>query len=63
MADFCKQCSEHLFGEDFGDFEGVCEEGQRIWVICEGCGSAFVDHTGRCHSFKCDAVHGKEKGE
>ena len=26
MADFCKQCSEEIFGEDLGDMKGLGEE-------------------------------------
>lgn len=48
MADFCKQCSIDQFGEDFGDVAGLCEEGEMVRILCEGCAEGFVwvDHTG-----------------
>lgn len=62
MADFCKQCSEELFGEDFGDLKGLCTEGDFVQTICEGCGfDCVVDHEGRCVSEDCLSEHGKEE--
>jgi len=50
MADFCKQCSELMFGDDFGDLAGL--ESAQKWgktvVICEGCGMIYVDGDGKC---------------
>ena len=51
MADFCKECSIEVFGEDFGDLKGLCDEGYMSLAICEGgCGDEvhmiFVDHNG-----------------
>ncbi len=46
MADFCKECSEHIFGEDFGDMAGLCEEDECIFVLCEHCGPIMVNHEG-----------------
>jgi hypothetical protein len=69
MADFCKQCSEELFGEDFGDFkiEGYAtgdgewhrpSENYRCHVLCEGCGfNCLVDRDGRCWSETCLKHH------
>ena len=53
MADFCKQCSEELFGEDFGDFTGISTERNDInrsyvSVLCEGCGPTSVNSKGEC---------------
>ena len=53
MADFCKQCSEQLFGEDFGDLKGLspqdCLTTDRYAVVlCEGCGTTQVDNDGNC---------------
>lgn len=59
MADFCKQCSERVFGEDFRDLEGLCEEGQTVQLICEGCGNAEVDHEGVCINPDCWEHHGR----
>lgn len=53
MADFCKQCSEELFGEDFGDLQGLSTIGNDInrsytAVLCEGCGPTMVNSKGEC---------------
>lgn len=53
MADFCKQCSLELFGEDFGDMAGIVtpeEEAQDLAanVLCEGCGPTRVNDAGEC---------------
>jgi len=60
MADYCKQCSESIFGEDYGELKGISTESDTYmdWyadVICEGCGYIQVDHDGVC-------VHHNEKG-
>ncbi len=52
MSDYCKQCSEYLFSEDFGDFKGLAgedllEDGWGYTVLCEGCGLILVDDDGR----------------
>ncbi len=46
MAGFCKQCSNQIFGQDRYDFAGLCQHGQTIEVLCEGCGFVAVDGTG-----------------
>lgn len=61
MADFCKQCSEELFGEDFGDFANITTIEQQqnnlfVVVLCEGCGAIQVDNNGRCVS-NCSGNH------
>ena len=56
MADFCKQCSEENFDEDFNDLAGLCDEDQIVDVLCEGCGRTFVDPTGKCVA-KCLKNH------
>lgn len=53
MADFCKQCSEQLFGQDFGDFKNLSPQDcltadSFAVVLCEGCGTTQVDNSGRC---------------
>jgi len=58
MASFCKQCSEELFGEDFGDYRGVTSPsawlaGFACIVVCEGCGAIQVDPNGACVSSDC----------
>lgn len=58
MADFCKQCSEAIFKEDFGDLKGLSTaedtaKGLYPLVICDSCGYIQVDHTGACVSNDC----------
>lgn len=58
MADFCKQCSIDLFGQDYGDLKGITkqndwENGGACVVICEGCGFIQVDPEGNCVSQDC----------
>jgi hypothetical protein len=56
MADFCKQCSEEIFCEDFGDLAGI---GKKFLTICEGCGFTWVNENGECIG-DCDRKHGAE---
>lgn len=58
MADFCKQCSIDMFGEDFRELAGITTEeewrqGFAALVICEGCGPIQVDPNGWCVSKDC----------
>ena len=58
MADFCKQCSIDMFGQDFRELAGITEEdkwqqGLAATVICEGCGVIQVDPSGNCVSPDC----------
>lgn len=58
MADFCKQCSIVIFGEDFGELANLItpeEEAQGLCALalCEGCGSTRVDIEGNCLEFDC----------
>lgn len=53
MSDFCKQCSEELFGEDTGDMKDISTESDTknnmfAVVLCESCGPIQVDHNGQC---------------
>lgn len=53
MADYCRQCSIELFGEDFKDMAGLVTEEQEAdyfvaTVICEGCGPTDVNRSGEC---------------
>lgn len=48
MADFCRQCSEKIFKEDFADLAGLCDQKQCAVVICEGCGPTYVNYRGEC---------------
>ena len=69
MADFCKQCTEELFGSDLADnndMKGAVSErdsalGFMVLVLCEGCGPIQVNHAGECLSDDCDKNHGKEQ--
>ena len=58
MADFCKQCSLTLFGEDFKELAGLTAPaswklGCAMAAICEGCGYIQVDPEGNCVSKDC----------
>jgi len=58
MADFCKQCSIDILGQDFGDLAGFTsvrdwEKGLAVIEICEGCGIINVDPLGNCVSQHC----------
>lgn len=58
MADFCRQCSEELFGKDFEDFKGATtaedwSRNEAAVVLCEGCGPIQVDPDGSCISADC----------
>jgi hypothetical protein len=52
MADFCEQCAFELLDivsrAGFGDLAGLAAPGQQVYVLCEGCGPALVDHLGVC---------------
>lgn len=58
MADFCKQCSEDLFGKDLKELAGLVSvrewnEGYAATVLCEGCGPIQVNPAGECISEDC----------
>lgn len=59
MADFCKACSDKLFGPDMPpDLGGITkqaewEQGKAVAVLCEGCGPIQVDPEGNCVSQCC----------
>lgn len=52
MADFCRACAKKNLGitdtqyDKYGDLMGLCEEGQQVGELCEGCGFITVDHRG-----------------
>ena len=53
MAEFCGQCSQDHFGTINNDFIGLSTESDDAnelysSVICEGCGSTYVDSHGMC---------------
>ena len=58
MADFCKQCSEEIFGEDHEDLKGLCQPGYVYHALCEGCGPCWVDPEGTCLANNCLRQHG-----
>lgn len=65
MAEFCKQCSEALFSDDYRDLADITwpsdtKIGEYAAVLCEGCGVTLVDHNGKCVSPHCLKQHGKE---
>jgi hypothetical protein len=58
MADFCKQCSIDMFGEDYLELAHLTEpeewaKGKAVSAICEGCGFIQVDPEGNCVSKDC----------
>ena len=61
MADFCKQCSIAIFGEDFGDLKGLGQDDDPpdsvYSVICEGCGVTVVNKAGECVVSDCMVDH------
>lgn len=63
MADFCKQCSIELFGQDHGDLTRLMDEDaynltSGAFALCEGCGPTTVDYEGQCRSIGCNK-HGE----
>jgi hypothetical protein len=60
VADFCKKCSIDIFGKDFGELAGLCNEDQLALTICEGCGVVQVNHLGECVSKDCAKRHGEQ---
>jgi len=52
MADYCKTCSEFIFGEDYHDLAGLIKpsEVEKGWgqpALCECCGPIIVNHEGQ----------------
>lgn len=63
MAEFCKQCSLEVWGEDTKDFvDRITEKdvaaGFIAVVTCEGCELTYVDHEGICKNPRC-SKHGE----
>ena len=61
MADFCQQCSQEMFGEDFKELANMGDDtplkpGWGYQVLCEGCGPTLVDNDGKCIA-DCDLHH------
>ena len=51
MADFCRQCTIVVFGEEYADkndMQGLCEPDEMAAVLCEHCGHTWVDNEGVC---------------
>ncbi|MDD3412489.1 MAG: hypothetical protein PHY47_00650 [Lachnospiraceae bacterium] len=64
MADFCRQCSIEIFGEDFKELAGIVSPEEftadkAAFVMCEGCGPIFVNPDGSCIDSTC-VKHQKE---
>lgn len=49
MPEFCYRCTKEHRGEEIeSDFKGLCVEGQKVRVLCEGCNERiWVDHNGK----------------
>ena len=59
MADFCKDCSLAMFGEDFGDLAKLMpadkyNEDHGALALCECCGPIVVDIDGKRLSLDFD---------
>ena len=62
MADFCRECSLGLFGEDFQEMCNLTswqafEEGRAASVLCEDCGPIQVAPHGNCLTEDCLKAH------
>lgn len=58
MSEFCKACSEEMFGPGSNDFKNMTtksdwQSGRAAMVLCEGCGPIQVDPEGNCVSKDC----------
>lgn len=53
MANFCKQCSEYLFDEDYKELTHNRDNGSR--QLCETCGVVLVAKDGTCIEAGCVA--------
>lgn len=58
MADFCRQCSIKIFGEDHKDLADLISTGPTL-ALCEGCGYIQVDINGQCIDDGCP-IHSKQ---
>jgi hypothetical protein len=49
MADFCRKCTDELFGEECTcNVAGLCKIFQITQILCEGCGKMiWVDYKGK----------------
>lgn len=51
MAEFCRGCTEQIFGKECADkaySEKICKEDEMLPILCEGCGEVvFIDWEGR----------------
>ena len=53
VADFCRDCARRVLGvtdEEYdrcGDLNNLCQEGETVADLCEGCGVISVDHKGK----------------
>ena len=60
MADFCLECTFNIFPELLptgeNDLAGLCEPGERVWAVCEGCGPGWFDFTGQRLSMPPDVA-------
>jgi hypothetical protein len=47
MAEFCKECSIKMWGNDTRDLADIVSQGDVAFVLCEGCGYCWVDENGK----------------
>lgn len=63
MADFCKQCALKTFGRDTRDLAGLCDAGEFVHVLCEGCDYTAVNSEGECLGGGFCDTHGTKQAE
>jgi hypothetical protein len=62
MADWCKQCSDEMFGPenpDYVTYEKPPGPGEAYFCLCEGCGPTMVNEKGECIAPDC-LIHGED---
>lgn len=47
MSDFCRDCSEIMFGKDFRELAELSSK-PSVRALCEGCGETLVNSDGEC---------------
>ena len=63
MAEWCKQCSDEMFGEEHKEYETYDEPvkpGYHYPLLCEGCGPTGVNEKGECINPNCKK-HGEKR--
>ena len=64
MADWCKQCSDEMFGEEhpfYQTYDKPAPPGRAYMILCEGCGIITVNQQGECNDPSC-TLHNSSTG-